>query len=164
MLIILLLMFSELVDAALDDVVFTESKDNRGYFSPENGFKCFLAGTQVWANGSLKKIRFYFKEDADEEKMESLVVWEDAQLYEVGRLKGKYISNQDIRILFHAARRDPESEGGHALISDIYSNAFALHGLSFIYGESKLNKKLFDLSNRIRAANCNDFLRFKEEL
>jgi len=161
MLIILLLMFTKLMSAA-DDAVFTEY-DKRGYFLPDRGYKCFLAGTHVQVGGILEKLRGYFKEHVNEGKIELLIVWEDGELYKVGSLKGRYISNRDIRILLHVAKKDPESESGHALISDVCCNTFVLHGLSFAYGATN-DSELFDLSKRIRTADYNDFLEFKEGL
>lgn len=163
MFLILLFMCAELIGAENSKAAFPEV-DHRGWFSPDSGFQ-YLARIKIKAKeGPLKTLRSYYRENKDLREIEFCVVWEDAELYTIGKLKGRNISNQEIRMLFHVAKRDPEGEGKHSLISDIYSNTIALYGLSFTYGDPALKEKLATLSQRIAAGDYCEFLKFKEDL
>jgi hypothetical protein len=149
--------------SAYTDAVFTKQHYN-GIFFPEADFK-IQSIVQVKAKGGhLEKLKFYFKQHADSEELEFLVVWYDAPFSKITRLRGKHISNSDLRILFRAAKVDEESESGHGLISDVYCNTFALSGLAFTFGEKDLQKKITDLAQRIRAGAYENLLAFADSL
>ncbi len=161
---LLFITFFELNGAiAYTDAVFTKQHYN-GIFFPEADFKV-QSIVQVKAKGEpLEKLNFYFKQHVDTEEIEFLVVWYDVPFSNITRLRGKHISNSDLRILFRAAKADEESESGKGLISDVYCNTFALSDLSFTFGEKKLQEKIRSLAQRIRAGAYEKLLAFTDDL
>jgi hypothetical protein len=157
---LLCITFFELNGAsAYIDAVFTK-QHYKGIFFSEADFK-IQSIVQVKAKGKpLEKLNFYFKQHTDTEELEFLVVWYDVPFSKITRLRGKHISNSDLRILFRAAKADEESESGNGLIGDVYCNIFALSGLSFTFDEKDLQKKIRNLAQRIRAGAYENSLAF----
>ena len=78
----------------------------------ENGPKITAVGQVILYKTKEGKWGTDAVEIVDTEEIEFLVVWYDVPFSNITRLRGKHISNSDLRILFRAAKADEESESG----------------------------------------------------